>query len=190
MLYPKDIKLLERVQRRANKYILNDFTSDYRDRQVSFQLLPLMMIYELLDIMYFVKSLKIPNDCFNISNYLKFTTHSTRSSNIRLVHTRSSNNTSIDIQFILTVHLDYACALPSINLDLPNNLIGASLSEPHIYVIPVNFVCLSIGPYVYDTRMYKCYSNLRISSIIDCSFKQYVSQTVLYPNIQETLLDK
>ena len=78
----KDIQLLERVQRRATKYILNDFTSDYKDRLISLELLPLMMFYELLDIMFFVKSLKTPNDCFNISNYLQFTTRNTRSSNI------------------------------------------------------------------------------------------------------------
>ena len=123
MWYPKDIKLLERVQRRANKYILNDFTSDYRDRQVSFKLFPLMMFYELLDIMYFVKSFKIPNNCFYISNYLKFTTRSTRSSNIRLVHTRSFNNSSRQFYFHCLPRL---CALPSINLDLPNNLIRVS----------------------------------------------------------------
>ena len=77
----KDIQLLERVQRRATKYILNDFTSDYRDRLISLELLPLMMFYELLDIMFFVKSFKTPNDCFNISNYLKFSACSTRSPN-------------------------------------------------------------------------------------------------------------
>ena len=95
----KDIQLLERVQRRATKYILNDFTSDYKDRLISLELLPLMMFYELLDILFFVKSLKTPNDCFNISYYLQFTTHNTRSSNIRLVHTRSSNNSSRHFYF-------------------------------------------------------------------------------------------
>ena len=34
-------------------------------------------------------------------------------------------------------------------------------------------ICLSVGPYVHDTIIYKCYSNLRIPSIIDCSFEQY-----------------
>ena len=48
-------------------------------------------------------------------------------------------------------------------------------------------VYLSVGPYVHNTIIYKCYSNLRIPSIVDCSFEQYVSQTVLYPNIQEIL---
>ena len=48
---------------------------------------------------------------------------------------------------------------------------------------------MSVGLYVHNTIIYKCYSNLRIPSIADCSFKQYVSQTVLYPNIQEALQD-
>ena len=55
------------VQRRATKYILNDFTSDYKDRLISLELLPLMMFYELLDIMFFVKSLKAPK---TVSIYL------------------------------------------------------------------------------------------------------------------------
>ena len=77
-------------------------------------------------------------------------------------------------------------------------VIGASLSEPHIYVISVNFiylsiclsVCRSVGPYIRNMIIYKCYSNLRILPVIDCSFEQYVSQTILHPNIQETLRDK
>ena len=64
----KNIQLLERVQRRATKYILNDFTSDYKDRLISLELLPLMMFYELLDIMFFVKSLKTPR--MTVSMYL------------------------------------------------------------------------------------------------------------------------
>ena len=78
------------------------------------------------------------------------------------------------------------------------DFIGASLSEPHIYVISVSFVCLSVclsvslsvGPYVHNAIIYKCYSNLWKPLIIDCSFEQYVSQIVLYPYIQETLQDK
>ena len=44
-------------------------------------------------------------------------------------------------------------------------VIGASLSEPHIYVKYVNSVCLSVylsvGPYVYNTTIYKRCANLR-----------------------------
>ena len=95
----KDVQLLERVQRRATKYILDDFTSDYKDRLISLELLPLMMFYELLNIMFFIKSFKSPNNCFNISSYLKFASCGTRYSNIKLVHTRSPNNTSRHFHF-------------------------------------------------------------------------------------------
>ena len=38
----KDIQPIERVQRKATKYILNEYTSDYRTRLLSLNLLPLM----------------------------------------------------------------------------------------------------------------------------------------------------
>ena len=39
--------LLERVQRRASKFILNDYSIDYKSRLIKLNLLPLMYIYEL-----------------------------------------------------------------------------------------------------------------------------------------------
>ena len=39
----KDINRLENVQRRATKYILQDYTSDYKTRLLSLELLPLML---------------------------------------------------------------------------------------------------------------------------------------------------
>jgi len=59
-----DIDLLERLQRRATKYILNDYTSGYKQRLLKLELLPLMYIYDLTDIMFFIKSLKFPTDKF------------------------------------------------------------------------------------------------------------------------------
>ena len=41
----QDILLLERVQRRATKYILNDYTSSYRARLLKLSMLPLMYIF-------------------------------------------------------------------------------------------------------------------------------------------------
>uniref|UniRef100_A0A1X7T752 Endonuclease/exonuclease/phosphatase domain-containing protein n=1 Tax=Amphimedon queenslandica TaxID=400682 RepID=A0A1X7T752_AMPQE len=38
----KDITILERVQKRATKYTLNDYSSDYKSRLISLQILPLM----------------------------------------------------------------------------------------------------------------------------------------------------
>ena len=54
----KDIILaLENVQRRSTKFILNDFTSSYKSRLTTLRLLPLMMLYELNGILFFVTSL-------------------------------------------------------------------------------------------------------------------------------------
>ena len=53
-----DITTIENVQRRATKFILNDFFSDYKSRLIKLNLLPLMMYLEINDIMCFVKYLK------------------------------------------------------------------------------------------------------------------------------------
>ena len=62
----KDITLLERVQRWATKFILNDYSSNYKSRLITLRLLPLMMVYELYDISFFIKCLKCPMASFNI----------------------------------------------------------------------------------------------------------------------------
>ena len=64
----KDIKLLEDVQHQASKFILNDYTSDYKIRLLQLSLLPLSMIYKLNDICFLVKSIKQPSSSFNILN--------------------------------------------------------------------------------------------------------------------------
>ena len=42
----RDIKALDKVQRRATKFVLNDFTSDYKTRLTRLGLLPLMYYFE------------------------------------------------------------------------------------------------------------------------------------------------
>jgi len=56
----KDICILERVQRRATKYILNDYSSSYKSRLVKLDLLPLMYQYELSDLLFSLNLTKIP----------------------------------------------------------------------------------------------------------------------------------
>ena len=46
----KDILSIERVQRRATKYTLNDYTSCYKTRLIKLRFLPLMYLFELQDI--------------------------------------------------------------------------------------------------------------------------------------------
>jgi len=45
----KDIELVEKVQRRATKFMLSDYSSDYRSRLIQLGMLPLMYIYEIAD---------------------------------------------------------------------------------------------------------------------------------------------
>jgi len=54
------------------------------------QMLPLMYIYELNDLMFFIKSLKFPTVNFNINQYISFASSNTRSSDhLKLVHPRT-----------------------------------------------------------------------------------------------------
>ena len=96
----KHIQQLERVQRRATKYILNDFTSDYKSRLIQTQLLPLTYILDLNDVMFFIKSLRNHHDGFIINNYIKFVTGNTRSASSNKLHqARSTNNTNNNFYF-------------------------------------------------------------------------------------------
>ena len=89
----KDIQAIEKVQRRATKYILNDYHSDYKSRLSTLRLLPLMYILEINDIMFFIQSIKNPSTSFNIRNFISFTTSNTRSSTYhKLQHSISSTN--------------------------------------------------------------------------------------------------
>ncbi len=66
----KDIMALERIQRRATKFILSDYSSTYKSRLRSLNLLPLMYQLELNDILFFISCIKDPS-------YVLVQTHST-----------------------------------------------------------------------------------------------------------------
>ncbi len=76
----QDIILLERVQQRATKYILNNYNISYKLRLIHLNILPLMYYLQLLDLLFFVKCLKNPSDSFNVFNQVTFHSGSTRSS--------------------------------------------------------------------------------------------------------------
>ena len=82
-----DIKSLETVQRRATKFITENQSLDYQQRLLSLQMLPLMMEYEIADVLFFIKSLKAPSPRFNIEDYFSFSISKTRSSSyLKLRH--------------------------------------------------------------------------------------------------------
>jgi len=68
----KDINLIERIQRRATKFILNDYTSDFKTHLLKLNLLPLMYTLDISDIVFLIKSIEFPSDTFNINDFVTF----------------------------------------------------------------------------------------------------------------------
>jgi len=117
----KDIESLERVQWRATKFIFSDYSSDYRTR------LPLMYVYEIADILFFIKSLKQPSDKFNVLNHVDFTTGTTRSSGIKLYPKTASTNYIMNSYFY---HLPRLWnSLPIIDLSQSLDVIKSKLKK-------------------------------------------------------------
>ena len=113
----KDIRQLERLQRRATKYILNDYSSDYKTRLSKLNILPLMYILDISDIMFTIKSLKFPSEAFSITEYITFASGNTRlGSSNKLQHLRNSNVSSSNFYFSRIPRIWNA--LPIIDLNL------------------------------------------------------------------------
>ena len=119
----KDIIILEKIQHRATKYILNNFTPDYRSHLIALKILPLMMQLELYDIMFFIRSLNVPTNAFNIYDHVTFRTGSTRSStHLKLKNVLSRTNSARHFYFnriprlgnsLFTIDLDQLLGLLS-----------------------------------------------------------------------------
>ena len=98
----KDMIALERIQRRATKYILNDYSSDYKYRLLTLQLLPLMMEFEVYDIMFFIRCLKdsSSSDSFSVLSFIRFSRGTTRaSSHLKMIHSLSRTNSASHFYF-------------------------------------------------------------------------------------------
>ena len=123
----KDIINLERIQRRATKYITGGSTLSYRDRPL--HLLPLMYFYEYLDVLL-VQSLKYPDDSFNINNYITFSSSTTRSNSLTKISFRyCATNRARHFYFNRIArlwnalpHIDLSLSLPTIKFHLKNFL--------------------------------------------------------------------
>jgi hypothetical protein len=81
-----DLILLESVQRRATKYILNDYDSDYKTRLARLDLLPISYIKEFYDLCFFYKCIHRFYD-FDISHIIPLP-------NVRRPGTRLGQDTS------------------------------------------------------------------------------------------------
>ena len=106
-LHVKDILSLERVQRRATKFILNDYVSDYKTRLRRLSFLPLSLWLDLRDVMFLVKCLQSKSDDsnFNIFDYIKFCSSVTRSSGVKLAIKYARTSTYRHFYFNRIVHI-------------------------------------------------------------------------------------
>ena len=123
----KDIVILERIQRRATKFILNDYSSNYKSRLLNLNILPLMYQFDYYDILFFIKHIKYPTDNFNIFNHVTFSHGSTRSSShSKLHHKYSASN---------LLRNSYFCRLPKIWNSLPPIDLNQSFTSIRSFVI-------------------------------------------------------
>ena len=93
----KDITKIKNIQRRASKFILNDFLSDYKSHLTSLQILPLMLeiSMELNNIIFMVRCLQSSHCCIDIHSLISFSSSDTRSaSSHKMIHSISSTDHS------------------------------------------------------------------------------------------------
>ena len=115
----KDINNFECVQRRATKFILQDYQSDYKLWLTTLNILPLSLWFEYLDFLFLLKCLQHPPDHFNIFNFIQFVssnTHSSSASKLKRILPHSSQNCIHFFYFNRVVRIWNS--LPVINLSL------------------------------------------------------------------------
>ena len=116
----KDILSIEQIQHRATKFLLNDYTSNYKTHLVKLKILPLMYLFKLQDILFAIKSIKAPTKQFNIYDHIDFSAATTRSgTSNKMIILHHMNNISRHSYFHKLPVLGPVLgnALPIINLD-------------------------------------------------------------------------
>ena len=124
----KDITNLERVQRRATKFILQNKSLDYKERLVTLLLLPINMWLELQDLLFLVKCLKDPPDNFDILQYVSFCKANTRSSAKGKMEYHYKR-TSLGRHYYFNRVVRLWNALPEIELEASARLIKIQISK-------------------------------------------------------------
>ena len=151
----KDIIVLENVRRRGTKFILNDFTADYKTRLLSLNLLPLAMLYELNDILFFIKSLKKPTAAFHILDYVSFCSNSTRSASFTKLVNKSARTNTINHSYFYRLPRLWN-SLPPIDLSLSFYSIKRTLKQFFWDHFVNNFNSCNYCSFHYLCPCYKC----------------------------------
>ena len=114
----KDITTLDKIQRLTSKYILSDFSSDYKSRLTSLNMLPLMMqLEQLYDILLFIKSLKYPSESFNILDFVSCSGFSRSAAHLKLQLSPANRSTNRIRHFYFSRLPRLWNYLPTINLE-------------------------------------------------------------------------
>lgn len=155
--YIKNIVQLERVQKRASKFMLNRPDIDYRERLIALNILPLVMWLELQDVLFFIKQVKQPTDRFNILNYVSFCSSDTRSSTLgTLKHIRSRLNKARHFYFSRLPRIWNR--LPTLDLTLSITTIHHQLREVFWAHFTAHFQSDKICSYHISCPCSKCIS--------------------------------
>ena len=124
----KDISAIEKVQRRATKFILGNSLIPYKDRLTTLGLLPLSLWLELQDVLFMVKCLQTQTSGFNILEYVSFSTNATRAAaNNKLAY--KLNRTSVSHHFYFNRIVRLWNSLPNIDLSRPFTAIKSQLTQ-------------------------------------------------------------
>ena len=152
----RDILLLERVQRRATKYILNDYNLSYESHLKQLHLLPLMYTYELNDLLFFIKSLKFPTSYFDISKYIRFSNYSTRATSAHKLNYSISPTSSTNPYSFFNRIIRLWNTAPVINLSLSIDTIKRHLTNFFWAKFTVNFKSDSPCTFHLVCPCYRC----------------------------------
>ena len=150
-----DIKCLELVKRRSTKFITSNPLLDYKTRLINLDLLPLMMEFEIADILFLVKSLKSPSDNFNINEHLQFCSHPTRACyNFKLKQPLCKSDFEQSFYFNRIPRLWNS--LPPLDINLPISVIKLKLRQYFRDHFISNFISDNICTYHYLCPCSKC----------------------------------
>ena len=166
--YIKDITVIEQIQRRATKYILRDYTSNYKTRLISLHLLPLMMQFELNDVMFFVSCFKYPTRAFDICEYITFSNYSTRSSSgLKLKHSVSRTNPVRHFYFNRLPRLWNSLLVMDLNRSLSS--IKKSLKQFFWHQFILNFSSDNPCTYHFICPCAKCSNTSIVCNFMNCT---------------------
>ena len=125
----KDVICLQ-VQRRATKFVVNDYSINYKSRLTSLYLLPLMYRFEMQDIMFFyqVRQASLKQSPYRLPNFLHLLLHYTASNSKKIKQTFYwSSNRPQHFYYNRIVHpwnglqqIDMFQSYPSVKIQLMN----------------------------------------------------------------------